>query len=226
MPREPRLVEPNRPHHVVLRGNNRRRLFSYVTDYLRLIAFLAVALAQAKGRCLLHGVVLMSNHIHLLLTPADEEALADFVKSVAQRYAQYRNRKRDGTGKLFEQRFSSKPMKDDNHFGFTLAYIDDNARRAGIARHPADYRWSSYHVYADTGRDEWREALADIITPADWYLDLGKTDAERKARYADWVEECHERSLRPAHADEIDRLEQVSVPYGRRLLRPDGSSAA
>lgn len=224
MPRDARVVLPDRPHHVVLRGNNRRRLFSFVSDYLALLSYLAIAIES--GACVLHAVVLMTNHLHLLVTPRDALALAEFVKAFAQRYAQYRNRRRGGSGKLFEQRFYSRLIEDDNHYGCTLAYIDDNPRRAGLVEHPAEYRWSSHHVYASPCNPRWRDALVDLITPAGWYLDLGRTDDERQWAYAEWVEDCHERARRPLHADEIDRLELASAPYGRRLLRPDGTSAA
>lgn len=223
MPRDSRLVEPERPHHVVLRGNNRRRLFSFASDYLRLLVYLGVALEP--GQCRLHAIVMMSNHVHLLLTPQSAQALADFVKALSQRYAQYRNRTRGGSGKLFEERYFSCPIEDDNHYGCTLAYIDDNPRRAGIVLHPSDYRWSSYHVYVG-GREPWKAGFADLITPASWYLDLGASTAARAASYVDWVEDCHTRARRPLHADKIDQLERASVRSHRRLRRPDGSSAA
>src|SRR5947207_1436289 len=108
MPRRPRLVLPRVPHHVVLRGNNRRVLFSSKRDYEMFLFFLWRALE--RGGCGLHAATLMSNHVHLLLTPADADALSGFVKSVAQRYAQLRNVKRDSSGKLFEERFFSRPV--------------------------------------------------------------------------------------------------------------------
>lgn len=224
MPRIARTVLPGRPHHIVLRGNNRRRLFSFARDYLRLLAFISVALEP--GRCALHSIVMMTNHIHLVLTPREVEDLALFVKSFAQRYAQYRNRLRGGSGKLFEQRFYSRPIEDDNHYGCTLAYVDDNPRRAGIVEHPADYRWSSYHFYVRGGEADWGRPLSEIITPAAWFLELARTDAARRARYAEWVEDCHARSSGPLHVGEIDAIERVSQPCSKRLLRPDGTSAA
>lgn len=225
MPRDARLIIPGQPHHIVLRGNNRRRLFSFPSDYLRMIRLIGDALRIVGTDVALHEVVLMANHLHMLPTASSKEALATFVKHFAQRYAQDRNSRRDGSGKLFEQRFLSKPMKDDAHYALTHAYIDDNPRRAGIVAAASEYRWSSYHVYADDGRVEWASAMAPLLTPSSWYLALSPDAKRRRALYAEWVRTCAANARFPEHAAKVERYLRASEPYRRRLQRPDGTSA-
>jgi putative transposase len=223
MPRTRRIVEPGHPYHVVFRGNNRRRLFSRSSDYLRFLALLASAVNE---NCDVHNVNLQSNHGHWLGIPHTPTALSELMKQVAQRYAQYRNRSRGGSGKLFEERFYAKRIESDEHYARSHAYIDDNGRRAGRATGPAEYRWSSYHLYASDGDPRWRHLTADFCTPSPWYLDLATDPRRRAERYTAFVTACAgDPSRHPAHVKDIVRLELASQPYTQRLLRPDGTSA-
>src|SRR5678815_3417455 len=103
--RKPRLIVPGYTHHVILRGNNRRRLFSYPNDYWTFMRYLRDAME--KHDCQLHGDVLMTNHGHFAVTPPTLEALPKAIHMLAMRYAQHRNRKYGDTGKLFEARLTS-----------------------------------------------------------------------------------------------------------------------
>ncbi len=96
----------------MLRGNNKRRLFSYAPDYRRMIGMISDALRQRL--VFLHALVLMSNHLHALVTPYDSDALAAFVHPFAQRYAQYRNRRRGRPGKVFEERYQAIPVPNQH----------------------------------------------------------------------------------------------------------------
>src|SRR3990172_625503 len=141
MPRRPRRVVPGYPHHLTLRGNNRRRLFSRPTDFLRFLAWLAEALDETS--CVLYALTLMSNHIHGIFEPPDEAALSAFVKSFAQRYALWRNRMRGGSGKLFEERFHCTIIEGDEQLAAATAYDDLNPTRAGMVADALDYPWST-----------------------------------------------------------------------------------
>src|SRR5688572_2568212 len=210
MPRTARIVGPGLPHHVILRGNNRRRLFSYPLECRRLLALIAVAARQFG--CAVHAYCVMTNHLHLVLTPHSAEALAKFVQRFAQRYAQMRNRARGGSGKLFEQRFSSKPIKSDGQLAANIVYVELNPVKAGMVRAPAEYRWSSYRAHAGLP-DPYTPR--DLLTPSTWYLSLGSDAATRQRTYAELV------------AAIVRDIEPAAEPTKkqRRLLRPDGSSA-
>lgn len=146
MPRHARLIFAGHPLHVVHRGVNRSACFADDADrsfYLGLLQ----ELLPASG-CALHAYVLMTNHVHLLLTPGDDEAAARLMKPVAQRHAQRCNKKWRRTGPLWEGRFKSSLV--DSH-GYALnchRYIEENPVRGGMVRHPAEHRWSSYRANA------------------------------------------------------------------------------
>ncbi|HEY7955508.1 MAG TPA: transposase, partial [Polyangia bacterium] len=129
MTRPLRFVAPGLPHHVILRGNNRRRLFSYPSDYQRFLYYLERGLRDVG--CWMHAAALMTNHVHLILSPPDRRALSDCVRAFSQRYAQYRNRRKNASGKLFEQRFAAFPILHERQLAVTTVYVDLNPQRAG-----------------------------------------------------------------------------------------------
>ncbi|UCF47459.1 MAG: transposase, partial [Myxococcales bacterium] len=145
MPRAARQVLEGVPHHIVLRGNNRRRLFSYPRDYLFFLALMSGQLTRSNMSA--HALCLMPNHVHLLATPFREDALGTFVKRVAQRYAQVRNKRYQTTGKLFEQRYYSRPMKSESHLAIATAYVDLNPVRARLVDDGNEYEWSTHRIH-------------------------------------------------------------------------------
>jgi len=206
----------------MLRGNNRRRLFSYQPDYRRMLGFIEDALSLYP--VLLHALVLMANHLHLIVTPAGAPALAGFVKSFAQRYAQYRNRRRGSTGKLFEQRYLSKTVPDERYLATLTAYVELNPVRAGLAEDPFAYPWSTYPLHAGLAGGM---VPPRMWTPSDWYLSLGDTWQERGDRFSLWTRDLDERSLSPEHLAQIRETEFLTETSGRNPeWRPSGERAA
>lgn len=214
MPRTPRQVLPGVPHHLVLRGNNRRVLFSYPRDYLH---FLGLLKRNLLSTCvLLHAYCLMRNHVHLFVTPPEPTSCAQLVKGVAQRYAQSRNRRFGASGKLFEQRYFSTPVRSERHLALVTAYIDLNPVRAGIVDDPAEYRWSSFHVHAGSRKAPLRE----LWTPSTWYEALAPDTPGRIDAYHEFVAECRKR-------DEWEELQGEPAPVvGAPPIRPDRTRAA
>src|SRR6185295_15069748 len=102
-----------------------------------------LASASRRYAVPLHALALMANHVHLVATPPDAPTLASFVRAVAQPYALRRNAARRGTGKVFEQRYVALPICDAAYLAATLAYVDLNPVRAGLAEDAAAYRWST-----------------------------------------------------------------------------------
>jgi putative transposase len=217
-----RIVHVGLPHHLIVRGNNRRRLFSYFSDYRRFIWY--VGRATLDCGCRLHALTLMSNHVHLIVTPTATLQLARFVKRFAQRYAQYRNSSRDASGKLFEQKYFSEPILDDNQLAVTTAYVELNAVRAGMVDDPFAYRWTTYSHHI--GRGSPGEIPGAIWTPSEWYLGLGQSADVRAARYAAWVADCRARDTPPSRVQEIAAIEHLSDgDYRHEIVRPDRSRA-
>jgi putative transposase len=221
--RKPRFMEviPGLPHHVMLRGNNKRRLFSYAPDYRRMIGYFVDALKEHP--VILHALVLMANHLHALLTPATVDDLSRFVHPIAQRYAQYRNRRRGGTGKVFEERFIAIPVTNEQYLATLTGYIELNPVRAGRVDDPLGWPWSTYALHAGSAAG----VPSYIWTPSDWYKSLGADRQERAAAYTQFVHEVDPRALPPEHLAEIEEVEAHSLLVGVRPdWRPNGERAA
>jgi len=201
-----------------MRGNNRRVLFSSPRDYDQFL-FFAVR-TKDKVPVDIHAATLMSNHVHLVVRPPDADALPDFMQRLGQRYAQYRNEQRGGTGKLFERAYHSVPIVDERQLALTLAYVDLNVIRKSIPARSPKHRWTTYwnHVGAPKPAISTR-----LWTPCEWYLELGSSEAERAYRYAEWIRYCLESGERPDDVDALEVVESLSSPL--RVRRPDGTRA-
>ena len=179
MARLPRLTVPGYPHHVIQRGNNRQAMFVDAADYQRLLVYLGEA-AQ-RYEVAIHAYVLMSNHFHLLATPADESGLPSLMQSLGRRYVRVFNNRHGRTGTLWEGRYKATIIESERYLIACMAYIELNPVRAGMAAHPQDYLWSSYAHQAGIGHDP-------LITPHSLYWALGNTPFSREAAYRGIVE--------------------------------------
>ncbi|KGK43358.1 lipoprotein [Nitrincola sp. A-D6] len=178
MARLPRLVLPNQPLHIMHRGNNRQEIFENKEDVSRILSDIAKSLIKAD--CQLHAYVIMTNHLHLLVTPKDKHQLSVFMQSMTNRYVRYFNSSRERTGTIWEGRFKSC-LVDSDHYLFTLyKYIEMNPIKAGMVIDPKEYPWSSYHHNALGVVDE-------LITEHPLYLDLAATKAERAVLYKSMI---------------------------------------
>lgn len=104
--------------------------------------------APAEG-VQVHAYVLMTNHVHLLLTPADADATARLMKAVGQNFAQYANRRYNRVGAIWQGRYYSSPIVTEDYLLTCHRYIECNPVRAGLVAHPRDYFWSSYLANAE-----------------------------------------------------------------------------
>ena len=180
MPRRPRLRIAGIPFHVIQRGNNRSPCFFVQADYYRYLGELG-QLSREHGVAV-HAYVLMTNHVHLLLTAQREDGVPQLMKFLGQRYVQYVNRRHERTGSLWEGRFRSCLVDTEGYLLTCHRYIETNPVRAGMVRHPADYRWSSYRANA--------EGLPDaLISPHAVIQALGETVEARRAAYRDLFED-------------------------------------
>ena len=90
MPRRSRLIIPDIPLHIIQRGNNHQACFFAEEDYLFYLDWLE-EYAESTG-CSIHAYVLMTNHVHMLLTPGKSDSVGNLMKRLGQRYVQYINR--------------------------------------------------------------------------------------------------------------------------------------
>jgi putative transposase len=161
MPRQPRLVLPDLPVHIVHRGNNRTACFADQNDYLVYLSLMREA--AKKSGCVVHAYCLMGNHVHVLLTPTAAHSCALFMHRVAQRYAHYFNRRLNRTGTLWEGRFRSCVVESGSYVVACNRYIELNPVRAGLVHHPASYPWSSYPVNSGAGVDPLVSIHAELL---------------------------------------------------------------
>jgi len=132
--------------------------------------------ASVRARCAVHAYTLMTNHVHLLLTPATSDAPACLMRALGQRYVRYFNDRYRRTGTLWEGRFRSTLVDTDRYVLACSRYIERNAVRAGLVDEPAAYHWSSYRRNAYGEND-------GIVTPHSLYTSLGADDDARRAAY-------------------------------------------
>jgi len=174
MPRQPRLEIAGLPHHVVQRGVDRQAVFfdhqSYLT-YLHLLAAYAHNFEVS-----VHSWCLMTNHIHLLLTPSVPGTLSRMMQHLNRRYVQQINARFTRSRHLWAGRFKASVVGEQRYLLSCMRYIELNPVRAGMVDHPQAYTWSSWH--ANVG-----ERKSRLVTPHLEYLALGASDAERWARY-------------------------------------------
>ena len=217
MPRRPRLSLPNTPLHLIQRGNNRQACFIADEDYRFYLDWLAEY--AGKTGCRIHAYVLMTNHVHLLVSSARGAAPGEMMKGLGQRYVQYVNRTYRRSGTLWEGRYRSCPTQTEDYLLACQRYIELNPVRAGMAEHPAEYRWSSYRANAQGESDA-------LIQPHAVYDALGPDAAGRQAAYR----ELCRYELEPELVDEIRRAtngnyalgsdlfaEQIAAALGRRV---------
>ena len=174
MPRRPRIQLDGVPLHIVQRGHNREPCFFCEEDYLSYLYWLGEALAESE--CELHAYVLMTNHVHLLLTPRHAAAIPRLIMSLGRRYVQYINRTHGRTGTLWDSRYKSSLIQAETYLLACMRYIEWNPVRAAMVDDPAHYRWTSYR-HNGLGQADSR------LSPHPLYLALGPTDRDRQAAY-------------------------------------------
>ena len=133
------------PHHVTHRGNNRQDIFFTDDDRRAYLSFLGRWSVEYRLR--VEGYCLMSNHVHLIVTPREEDSLARTLGVVHMVYTRYVNRLHEREGHLWQNRFYSHAM-DDVHYLSAMRYVECNPVRAGLVQVPSSYAWSSASVHA------------------------------------------------------------------------------
>jgi putative transposase len=162
------------PWHIIQRGNNRSACFYADEDYLKYLDTLQEM--ASKYGCSIHAYVLMTNHVHLLLTPKKTDSAALLMKHLGQRYVQYVNRVYRRSGTLWEGRFRSCLTQNEEYVLSCYRYIELNPVRAAMVEHPSEYRWSSYRSNAEG-------VPSRLLNPQGEYLRLGSNDEERRDAY-------------------------------------------
>ncbi len=176
MPRRPRIHLDGIPLHIVQRGHNREPCFFSEEDYQTYLYWLGKALKQEH--CALHAYALMTNHVHLLITPQQADAVPRLIIALGRRYVQYINTTYRRTGTLWDSRYKSSLIQAETYLLSCQRYIELNPVRAAMVDDPAHYRWTSY-------RHNALGQANPCLTPHALYLAMERTDDARQAAYRD-----------------------------------------
>lgn len=156
------------------RGNNRQDCFAGELDYVTYLRLLAQV--REREGCRIHAYVLMTNHVHLLVTGPRADSISRMMKRVGEAYVRYFNDTHSRSGTLWEGRFRSNVVHAANYLFTLYRYIEMNPVRAGMVAGPAQYRWSSHKANAYGDRD-------DLVSPHELYFALGEPEGARREAY-------------------------------------------
>lgn len=218
MPRTGRVVLPEYPHHVVQRGHNRQVVFAEQADYRRYLETLEEFKTTFGVR--VYAFCLMTNHVHLLLSPKSTGALGLLMKRLAGRQTQHHNRAEGRRGTLWEGRYKSSPVQSDSYLMACVRYIELNPVRARMVATPRDYFWSSaQRWFAESNPYPW---LDPIPFPEGLGSDLAKQTEQYKCFLREAIPEGEWEMIRNSVARcqltgdfrFVDEVEQI---LGRRV---------
>ena len=178
MPRRARFTVENGIYHIMLRGNNRSRIFNNDDDFGYFLEL--VKENKEKFGLKIYHYALMDNHVHLVAQSPDGAKLSAAMKRITVTYTRYYRKLYKGIGHFFQDRFKSFLIQEGKYLLECGRYVELNPVRAEMVKSPDDYRWSSYSVYTGS-------AKLGIIDLNPEYEGLGENSERRKARYREYI---------------------------------------
>jgi putative transposase len=212
MPRPTRLHLPGVPQHITQRGNNRQACFYAEDDYRLYLELLQTACRNHD--CDLHAYVLMTNHVHLLMTPGKADSIPLVIRDTGRDYVRSVNKAYRRTGTLWEGRYKSSLVDQARYCLTCYRYIELNPVRARMVKQPDDYPWSSYRCNA-------RGVTNALITPHDCWLALGENNTQRALVYLALVNQ----RMAQDDLDHIRNSLNTGLPTGNHRFRREIESA-
>ena len=206
MARKPRFTLPGYPQHIIQRGLDRQACFFGVEDYRRYLELMQ----EAAGRydCHVHAYVLMTNHVHLLVTPQQDLGVSFMMQRLGQRYVRAVNRTYRRTGTLWEGRYKAGLVDTGRYLLSCMRYIELNPVRANMVAHPADYAWSSYRHNGQGSPDKG-------IKPHPLYIQLAEHPQLRCAAYR----EMFKTRIEPELLNDIRKTLNQELVLGSAAFR-------
>jgi putative transposase len=193
MPRRLRVAPGGLMYHALNRAVGRATIFETDADYLAFERVIEFVHRRLPIRIV--GYVLMPNHFHLVLWPRQDGELSQFMRLLTVTHANrwHANRHTTGTGPLYQGRFKSFPIEQDDHALAVLRYVDRNPLRAKKVERSQDWRWGSlYHLQSRRPRPAW------LLPPEDWPV-------ERRRDWVSWVNSPQTRRELAAIRESITR---------------------
>ena len=207
---EPTFSAAGLIYHVIDRGNNRQDVFHKSADFEAFLKTLADLKVRKPFE--LYGYCLLNKHFHLLMRPL-EAPISRIMQSLLVSHTQRYHRHHRSSGHVWQGRFKSPVIQDDEHLLTVLRNIEANPLRAKIVERAEAYRWSSYHTHALGVAD-------DLVDPLRAFDELSPY---AKVRQTKWAKIVH-RPIEEAKLAAIRRSSATGLPYGsdpwvKRLAR-------
>jgi len=213
MPRVARIVAVGYPHHIIQRGNNRQAVFYDNEDRQFYLDLLKKYSRECENK--VHAYCLMDNHVHILLTPRYDNSLAKNMQKLSLRFTQHINKKNKRTGRLWECRFHSSLVDNENYLWAVCRYIERNPVRANMVDKPAQYEWSSANT---RHRNNIVESIWDSVQSREYVDYLNRPEDEGQIQ----IIRKHTYSGRPigsaefiSHIAKILKIDLDTRPKGR-----------
>ena len=154
-------------YHVLNRAAGRAALFEKAADYEAFERVLGEAWKRQRTRILCYCV--MPNHWHLVLWPRADDELSEFMRWLTVTHTQrwHANRHTAGTGPLYQGRFKSFPIQQDEHLLRVCRYVERNALRADLVERAEDWQWCSLWRRRQAEKEVVRFLLAKEAWPVE-----------------------------------------------------------
>jgi putative transposase len=181
MGRPHRAAQGGYIYHALNRANGRMTIFEDEADYAAFEEVLLQAVERTKTRLLAY--CLMPNHWHLIVWPKKDGELSRFMGWLTLTHTQrwHAHHQSAGTGHLYQGRFKSFPIQEDEHFYSAARYVERNPLRAKLARRAERWRWGSLFRW-QRGNAEDRELLSPwpLSRKSGWvdHVNAPQSDAE------------------------------------------------
>jgi Transposase and inactivated derivatives len=169
MSRQPRKFSESGIYHTIIRGNERKAVFSDDSDRYKFLK--TISSKKSKIGFNLYAYCLMSNHVHLLVNTVNSE-ISRIMQSINTEYAHYFNQKYERVGHVFQDRFKSEPVETDTYLLTVVRYIHANPLKAALVAQTDQYQWSSYNSYIN------EQNVASNIVDCDFVLNLFSEDLQ------------------------------------------------
>lgn len=240
MPRKSRKTSGTGIYHVMLRGINRQNIFYDIDDYECFLELLRRQINPIDenhnylpSRCDVYAYCLMPNHVHLLIREKNN-SLATAMKSIGVAYAWHYNKKYQHLGPVFQDRFRSEPVNDENYFVLLLRYIHQNPVKAGLVKEVGEYIWSSWREYEGNlsicstqpviSRMPFDDLKALVFEPLPKTAVVLDIDNERKRKTDDEISEYITSSFGLRHVQDVLLLTKERQKDIIRQVRDYGAS--
>lgn len=201
-------------YHIMLRGNEKKSIFLCDDDKLRFVE--TVCRMKQDNRFKLYAFCLMDNHVHMLISEEDED-IAKVNKRITVSYVSYFNKKYKRVGHLFQDRYKSEVVTEDNYILTLARYIHQNPLKACVVKDLKDYKWSSYHGYLNEN-----DFTAQIIDTEFILGMLSENKNTAKSLFISYMNKENDEDFMDIGEDRVIMEENEAVMLYRNMLLARG----